>query len=278
MKDSNPISLFSFQDIITCLTGIMIVIVLVILLQLVDALTKATQSSPLETVYKELQAECDLLREREKELSARLKKLRKESKKQKDIPESELVKNIRREERYMKILAGELNQSEEELKKVKEEQSKLAEQLKAEEEKSENNKQRDTNISQILAETERLKQEERRIYQEFEKKRKMIRFTFSGMNNLTPVLIECCGWGFRTKVHPNGNCRVFGTKGTSGIAAQLKNLNSYIREFKKDNIYLVFFFREETFPMVGTITFTFECDGYKIGKEVLEKGEECIDG
>ena len=32
-KASNPISLFSFQDIITCLTGIMIVVVLVILLR-----------------------------------------------------------------------------------------------------------------------------------------------------------------------------------------------------------------------------------------------------
>ena len=37
MKKDSPISLFSFQDIITCLTGIMIVIVLIILLQLVDA-------------------------------------------------------------------------------------------------------------------------------------------------------------------------------------------------------------------------------------------------
>jgi hypothetical protein len=37
MKKSTPISLFSFQDIITSLTGIMIVVVLIISLQLVES-------------------------------------------------------------------------------------------------------------------------------------------------------------------------------------------------------------------------------------------------
>jgi hypothetical protein len=63
MKKDTPISLFSFQDIITCLTGIMIVVVLIILLQLVEAMTKHAAASPLAEEVKEL-------RQREKELAA----------------------------------------------------------------------------------------------------------------------------------------------------------------------------------------------------------------
>ena len=38
MKNSGtPISLFSFQDIVTSLTGIMVIVILVIVLQLVEA-------------------------------------------------------------------------------------------------------------------------------------------------------------------------------------------------------------------------------------------------
>ena len=51
MKHSSPISLFSFQDIITSLTGILIVIVLIIALELVETMATVAARSELLPDY-----------------------------------------------------------------------------------------------------------------------------------------------------------------------------------------------------------------------------------
>ena len=66
MKNSSPISLFSFQDIITSLTGIMIVIVLVILLQLVESTRVAAAHAQMLPEYQALKkVQQELLAKRE---------------------------------------------------------------------------------------------------------------------------------------------------------------------------------------------------------------------
>ena len=276
MKNSNPISLFSFQDIITCLTGIMIVIVLVILLQLVDALTKVTAKSDLAPIYRERQMERDLLREREKELLAHLKELKEEEKKLKKTSEAELAKQIKREEVYWKHQRELLDKTELELEKVREEQRRLKEELESQVRKEKKNREGEAGLRRTQVEIQHLKNEEKRIREEYEKKRKMIHFMFTGLNNRTPLMIECCKWGFRTKVHPDGQVRVFGTADRTRFMNELPALRSYITGFKSSDVYLIFFFREETVPFVEDISNSFESSGYKIGKEVLEKWETCI--
>ncbi|MBQ6471369.1 MAG: hypothetical protein IJJ33_05260, partial [Victivallales bacterium] len=57
-----PISLFSFQDIITSLTGVMIIGILVIALQLVDSIRKKQATPPLDPEFEEMQRELAELR------------------------------------------------------------------------------------------------------------------------------------------------------------------------------------------------------------------------
>lgn len=276
MKNSNPISLFSFQDIITCLTGIMIVIVLVILLQLVDALTKVTAKSALAPIYKERQMERDLLREREKELQAHIRKLREETKNLSKVSDDELAKKTRREQLYLKHLMEDLKKSEQELENVRAEQLRLQKELEAQVQKESQIRDDEAALARIQAEIRHLKEKEQRLREEYEQKRKMIRFMFTGLNNRTPILIDCCEWGFRTKVHPDGQVRLFGTAGRTRLSDEIASLRSYITEFKTSEIYLVFFFREKTVPYLDNVVDPFESSGYKLGKEVLEEGENCI--
>ena len=66
---STPISLFSFQDIITSLTGIMVIIILVIVLQLVEATYNYENPKSDNLEYLEL-------KEKQKDLSMQIQKVR----------------------------------------------------------------------------------------------------------------------------------------------------------------------------------------------------------
>ena len=63
MKEhGSPISLFSFQDIVTSLTGIMIIVILVIALQMIETMQEALHDPPPTKEYSELQQRINDLR------------------------------------------------------------------------------------------------------------------------------------------------------------------------------------------------------------------------
>ena len=75
MKKSSPISLFSFQDIITCLTGIMIVVVLVILLQLVESTAAVVKRLEMQPEYQVLKAKVKALEAEKKKLEGEIDRI-----------------------------------------------------------------------------------------------------------------------------------------------------------------------------------------------------------
>lgn len=274
MKNSNPISLFSFQDIITCLTGIMIVIVLVILLQLVDALSKTTGESDLTPQYNEKKQERDLLKARKNELLEKLRELEKENKKIMKSTPDELAEKIKREQVYLRYLSESLQKTDAVLEKEKEIQKQLAAQLEEQIQIKEKTALSENELEHMQAELEELKEKERQLRKDYERKKNFVRFSFVGMNERTPILIECSSWGFQTKVYPDGEKRVWGTKDSSKFMDLLPELKKYVMRFEKNEIYLVFFFREQTMIRMEDILNVFS--DYKVGKEVLESWEDCI--
>ena len=92
MKKSTPISLFSFQDIITSLTGIMIVVVLIISLQLVESARAVAAIAQMRPEYEMLQKTYKQLLEKRKSLAEKI------------------VSNAEAADKYAKYSAAEIKQ------------------------------------------------------------------------------------------------------------------------------------------------------------------------
>lgn len=244
MKKSSPISLFSFQDIITSLTGIMIVVVLVILLQLVE-------SSRIAAAYAKMQPEYQMLKKVYEELLVKRENLKKKivanaesADKYAKSSVEEILKQISDEEIYAKELEKQIARLESELSSLslKNTQKKIrCDQLKSELQKL--SKQRNE-IRELQAQLLALQQRQKNIDQMIAHKKKTLRFEFSGYDNQTPLLIECNAWGFRCQQYPDGNVITMGTPGAGSLPKQLSKLRKWITGYDTERCYPVLLFRK----------------------------------
>ena len=275
MKSESPISLFSFQDIITCLTGIMLVVVLVIVLELVSAMAQAAASSPRRD-------EIEALKKKERELTELYQKLQKSLEKAtSEIPpeyaklsleelhmiyEAREKKNaaLLEKEKELQELVKKLLANEKQLQKEQQELRKRIYQLTADE------KALQAQQAELLA----LLKQKKETGEKIEDKRKRLRIQFAGLDDKTPVLVECLGWGFRVKKYPDGEVKVFGNKNTSAIDSPLKSAAAYVKGFALSKIYPVLLFREESINHYSKIIEAFSGRDVSVGKELLLPGEE----
>ena len=204
-KDSNPVSLFAFQDIITSITGIMVLVVLLIIL---DIISHKEQNSPQED---ENRKDIKTLEELAKGLETKLL----EGKEWLNVNENiirkalsidldALPKMIDKEEKLHLRLVAAVNirkESNRELKslilKTEKEKAEKGELIKKKKDEIEHLKEHIANeklrIKDLQAKLEKAKQDAETM-----KKRVEIRTT--DKLDKTPVFVECSGAIIKTKV------------------------------------------------------------------------------
>lgn len=278
MKKESPISLFSFQDIITCLTGIMIVIVLVILLQLVETTANIAAKVQLQPEYKILKTRMEQMLALRDELKNKLKNSKKEQDEFFDKSTAELKSIVGKERKYTHTLKRDLAKVEKnfsllvlEIEKTKLRIEKIKNEIR-ELYKSENE------ILELKAELLALQKRQGEVSQKIEQKRKTIRFEFSGYDHLKPLLIECNFWGFRAKKYPDGEVLFFGTPQKTNAKRQIPNLMSYLRQEGLYSTYPVLLFRNDSLVIYEDLMKAlYEVNkNITIGKEPLGEKEECF--
>ncbi len=278
MKKDSPISLFSFQDIITCLTGIMIVIVLIILLQLVEA-TVGQHSNTADN--KRLQE----LREQEKQLLVYQEELAKEIPQEVDMNDvtyseytaEELEMLIRQAAEKQRELAAQIAMLKAGIEKI--DNLEPLKNLEAELRRELAELQKDQHrLLELRAQAAALKKQQQETREAIETKRKSVRFELSGSRNVQPVIIECNTWGFRVQKYPDGEVVTFGSKSTK-LPENISAMVAYVQKFDRTKYYPLLFFRDKTLKYDEAIQIAFyKKFGYnlKIGKELLGADEECF--
>ena len=275
MRQNNPISLFSFQDIVTCLTGIMIIVVLVILLQLVETAANITSRAKPNAEYFALRKHYDSLAIEKEHLQRRLAASESddsefngfslpELRAMKDEEEKSAVQLETTREEAEKQLAADkkrLEESEEQLKYFKEQIAKL----------SANEEQ----LAQQRGKLAELLKRSREIADQIERKRRTLGFEFPGVNDRVPLLIECNVWGFRVRKYPDGPVTEFGHSGPDGATTVLDDL---IRRLASEDLmrcYPVLLFRPGTLSLQQIILNRLADlkDGMPVGQEPVSADE-----
>ncbi len=277
MKHSNPISLFSFQDIITSLTGIMIVVVLVIILQLVETTAVVTAKSSQQPEYVALKEEYETLQKNKLELTAKLAASQNKRADFADISLPELREMIRQQlkeaalqEALLEEKSGELDKLGKAVKTLEEHDSSLKKEFN-ELTRAENR------VLELQSVFLALQNKQKQVEEMIEKKKKMLRIEFSGEISRTPILIECNPWGFRAARSQEQKITTFGDPKTSAFS-QISPLISWLKNQSLSDMYPVLLIREGALDSAGNLEGQLykELPGVPIGKEPLITGEECF--
>ncbi len=286
MKDpGTPISLFSFQAIITSLTGIMIFVILVISFQMIETVQQASQAPKTSPEY-------EALNRRLAELQAKLQQLN-----QQDAPipdewleilelspteiiamkeqERDRLAFLQRKERDLQKLLenaqDRLKASQARLEELEQEIVQLGKVLdepvrKCQDEEAELEKK----LAKLMKEIEMLKEEERNLVNAIAEKRKKLHFAFVGERTHTPILVECKGDSFRAGVYLSSDIRDFHGGSFGG---NLDDLCKWLKGFDFSRYYPVLLYREAAIRRSHEIEEKIHSlgNGIRIGRDPIPK-------
>ncbi len=277
MKKGSPISLFSFQDIITCLTGIMIVIVLIILLQLVEATVGVQVNSGDKKRLEELkQLEKELIMYQEN-VSA-------------EMPDDEAMEDVAYSEYTAEELRTQLEDAKVEYRGLMNSISALKAKIQSIDLKDLQNEKKNlyTKLSEDQKKSHQLQllqdkiadagKKAEELRNKIEKKKKNMRFEIKGSRDVDPIIIECNSWGFRIQKYPDGKVITIGER-SSQLPLHIPAMVKHVQTFDRNKYYPLLLFREEALKHSEAIMDEFyNAFGYNVsvGKELLKADEECF--
>ena len=282
MKErGTPISLFSFQDIVTSLTGVMVIIILVIVLQLVEAVYDYENPKSDNPEYLALKGKIQELEGRVQQLKETGEEIPEEFKVFLQISEDEIGNELSQAQDAKAMLSSEKERNAEDIKKISLSMEQIKELLrasKAEKEKAEaareaadkklQNSKEDPGIIEMERRLQSLQLENERLRNQIRISAEKVEFSFKGIMSRQPILVECLGTGFRAQVYKSGE----GVRNFTGgdFESNLSNLISWLRTKDMMRSYPVLLLRKESFSKIDRIEEElYKMDGIRIGKEPL---------
>ena len=275
MKYRSPISLFSFQDIITCLTGIMIVVVLVLLLEVIEsAATRAARSA--------LNAERLEVIELEKELIAQVEAART----QLQNAQQEL-----RENRPLTVAALQTRRSEldDRLRQIQEQREEARQNAAELDEKWKKLQLRSTELEQLKKQLEAAKKENQTLHtrltelrdrfkaneMEWVAGRTPLRIEFVGHFERKPLLFECTGNAIlmRDPAQPEKILREFSSNAPT-MQTEIDRMIEYLETRSPEREYPVLLVRAEAAGYLEELLNRLRENNWRVGFEPIGTREE----
>ena len=259
MKDKgNPVSLFSFQDIVTSLTGIMVIVILVIVLQLAEATYDYENPKEAPKEYHELKAKIAELTESIAKAKQEGDEIPEELKPYLNVTEEELASQLERERLAAENLRSEKDNLKKEMEARKLALELLQKKLRLVEEKikeARKNKEalearlkeieNDEEIARLEQEKQKLEQQRERIRNDIRIEADKVEFSFRGTMSRRPILIECTGSGFCAQVYKEDDGVTQFTNGS--FNANLDSLLAWLKKKDLKKCYPVLLFRRGGF-------------------------------
>jgi len=277
MKKSNPISLFSFQDIITSLTGIMIVIVLVILLQIVESAEIAVNEARQTPESAELIRKKEELLKAKAELTKQLDSMSRFNQPFSELSEIELKRRIEGKRKILNAEKEKIRNLEETLKKELEKQRNLTsknDSLQKEVQKF----MAENKLNDLELKNHQLNAEINRLKSEIEAKLRKLDIQIAASSTQSPLVVECFSWGFRMKLWPSGSLVTIGAPGERIDQEKIDQLARHIRNRPEKSFFIVLLLRKDAYPLMRDIIITLKRTGKEIefGKELITEDEDCL--
>lgn len=257
-EHENPISLFSFQDIVTSLTGIMIIVILVIVLQLVETVSESAHKIAPDAEYlaclteiEQMKAEKESLLEQTVQLSPETKELLLLSTfelnnlliKENNLltlqqPEQQLLQH--KNELLTEQLADlnqDIEQNQEQLRQARKEAEELKASLQIIEKLEED-------ATKLLTRIEERQRAQNALQLKITERPRKLVFSFIGHMERIPLLVECSQEGFRAQCYGQSQVHDFRSQSEH---LNMRNLQKWLKTYDLKKHYPVLLFREDTF-------------------------------
>ena len=241
-NDEPPVSLFSFQDIITSLTGIMIFFLLLLSLNILDLMKRNQESSPTYKELEEIKGKNRILQAQVDDISSDIRSYRKRIQIAQTKDESALTIERYQLEKKINDLKFQKGDFDKKLKDEKEKYSSFEEENKKLKHQLNELEQKDKKLKNMAAEIEQKKKQISEIRKAIEKRRKDIQVMIDSSINKIPVLIDLSS----DKIcvyNPQEKTKKFFHRKDQMLAELISDAISHLQLFSKDKYYFVFMVR-----------------------------------
>ena len=276
--DSPPVSLFSFQDIITSITGIMFLVVLLLALVILDS--SILNSADRETTSPEPQPDLVELKKKISALQQLLKDARKEiqtismqmenaislppEKLDEQLAlEQEKNSNLKQHLREMERIRRSLRETNRDLKK---ESLRLAEELR----------KQDDQISRQKTELANEQQELEKLKKQLERQKKLISYSVDSDFPKKLLIVECTPDGIRVKNTATGEIRSFVDKNDLTYASSITKFLAWMKTRNRQTEYFSLVITPGAFGYVNTLDQELVSAGFSRGREILPSDDSRI--
>lgn len=264
-QDNSPsISFFSFQDIITSVTGIMFLVVLILILLLLTLQNTAPQereeirrNEELKSELASLQAEVDAAISSMEGIETRLQELMKL-----DLAESEtrlavLNADLKRILQDNQLMMRKLDQTRDEMKLLESRQEELRRSITQAKEELNTQIQKDNMLSAKIQE----------LQDQIQSVKKTVRFTWQRSFSKKPLLVECGGDYIRAGTSNAETPLVNMT--SSSYKANMDGLVRWLAQYSQAEYYLLLLVKPSAFEYAEELSTRLKLKGYERGREIL---------
>lgn len=271
-RDNGPgISFFSFQDIITSVTGIMFLVVLLLMLLVISGKSSAAAEGGDEV--EELRRKAAELREmlaarelRNEEMKKRLEELRNISEADVLARRDELLAQLPRLEAKLREVENALGASGRSLEQLRQRIETLTLELERKQQLKEKNQSQLTSSSDQIAQLEAEARDRRRV----------VRYTMERTSTRTPVLVECGAEGIIARQLDENDLHEFKLTGGEDFSVASGRFLEWARRLPKNGVYFLLLAKPAVFAEVELLSYKLSNLGFERGREVLPHDDSTI--
>ena len=272
-EDESPISLFSFQDIITSITGIMFLVVLLLVLVMLSSFEKntsdpvAVETCRLTQELSELKKKLQSLQNNQTELAEQLAKLKKLTPAELAARKMELQQAIHSRTLELKNLIQQLKIQQDKLSLIQQTLENQQKQLTFQQEESIKFKARQVEIKREIAQLEKiLRQQE-----------KLMQFTIQSSSSKSPILLELSKSGIQL-FYPDKN-QLHDMRSSKGDFAESQSqFESFIAQIPPEQYYFCITVKPEAFRYAANVAALLQKNLFERGIELLPNDQISIMG
>ncbi len=271
--DNSPVlSFFSFQDIITSVTGIMFLVVILIILLIFEQQArkaiheaKSSASVQVKTDIGKLRKQIADLRSSLKDTQARLRENLQEVERLKKLNPEAIMEKLQK----FQVENVRLAEAIEKVRKERETAARKLVKIRAEKEKTA------VALSEAAKENKTIEKDfddQKKRLEELRKQavnRKTIAITYDRNESKTPILVECSKNGVRAKAYDSKDIRDFQIPSAVHYAESLAKFMEWAQTVDASSYYFVLFARPSAFGYVEALSMKLKAAGKERGIEIL---------
>ena len=261
--DNSAISLFSFQDIITSITGIMFLVVLLLVLIMLTS-KKAAPPIEVDENTKNMQQQVIELQNQIKQLKDSSQLLEEELAKIRSMSPEAIAERMTQLQQQIPQLRRKLENTQQQ---IQADELKLAQLKKSLQLESENIELQQQTFQQQLNKQKKLEAALKSTNESLEQKKKLVQFTISRHNSKNPLLIEADKNGFQLLDTTLNKYMDF--RRSASPQASMQALLQYATRYKTANNYFTIIAKPSGFLPAKVLSYELKKAGFERGIEIL---------